>query len=516
MDIDRFNFWQTLPGVLEAISLSEYVAFDLEMTGISGHSADKALQHTESTAYHHAAEAARTFQILQIGLTCLSYDCKQKGYRARTFTFHLTPEFVPPNTALAKLIDRKLVFSYRSFLFLKENNFSFEKTFAQGIPYLSRPEGALANKLYLSNSRHRNAAGAETRPGLYNDTRNAILTWIQTNPQLGDSILITSPHGPSHHLLPKHIQVIRQVVRTEFSNCFAVFRDNNTFAEVVRWDQGARQLWDGEYKRRHDSNTNPGFRYVIEALVGGSFAGDIDPELLVDARIQGANRKSITTQTRLNLQLFEDRIKQRRPILIGHNPFLDLCFLHETFLQPLPADAAAFRRETNQFFPRIVDTKYLSAQLGFRTSKNLEQLYRLVVGQGPSLPIIPETGFDARGGSAHGAGFDSWMTAAVFLGLSAKMAPRDTGGFRGVRQNGGEGKGVDAPGSSARGDDLFRELCPFAGSARASTGSRSGGIESKCDGEELIPQRDCEVWRRYGNKLRLGAAGVMDLARRES
>jgi hypothetical protein len=81
MDIDRFNFWQTLPGVLEAISLSDYVAFDLEMTGISGHPADKALQHTESTAYHAAAEVARTFQILQMGLTCLSYDCKHKGFR---------------------------------------------------------------------------------------------------------------------------------------------------------------------------------------------------------------------------------------------------------------------------------------------------------------------------------------------------------------------------------------------------------------------------------------------------
>ena len=91
---------------------------------------------------------------------------------------------MPPNTALAKLIDRKLVLSYRSFLFLKENNFSFEKAFAQGIPYLSRPEGALANKLYLSNCRHRNPAGAETRPtGLYNDTRTKILTWLETNPQ---------------------------------------------------------------------------------------------------------------------------------------------------------------------------------------------------------------------------------------------------------------------------------------------------------------------------------------------
>lgn len=77
MDVDRFNFWQTLPTVLEAISLADYVAFDLEMSGIPN--LVGASQPTESTFYHLAAEAARTFQILQVGLTCLSYDCKHKG-----------------------------------------------------------------------------------------------------------------------------------------------------------------------------------------------------------------------------------------------------------------------------------------------------------------------------------------------------------------------------------------------------------------------------------------------------
>jgi poly(A)-specific ribonuclease len=82
MDIDRFNFWQTLPAVLEAISLSDYVAFDLEMTGISGGRGDKSSEHPESTAYRLAAEAARMFQILQVGLACLSYDWRSQGITA--------------------------------------------------------------------------------------------------------------------------------------------------------------------------------------------------------------------------------------------------------------------------------------------------------------------------------------------------------------------------------------------------------------------------------------------------
>lgn len=69
-------------------------------------------------------------------------------YRSRTFTFHLTPEFVPPNPALSRVFDRQLVFSPESLQFLRDHNFEFGKTFAQGIPYLSRTEETMARNFY--------------------------------------------------------------------------------------------------------------------------------------------------------------------------------------------------------------------------------------------------------------------------------------------------------------------------------------------------------------------------------
>ncbi|KAJ4304195.1 hypothetical protein N0V88_001807 [Collariella sp. IMI 366227] len=186
MDINRFNFWQTLPTVLETISLSEYVAIDLEMTGISAQSSTRMFGDTETAMYWLAADAARTYQVLQMGLTCLRYDDQLKGYRARTFTYYITPEFIPPNTNLAKLIDRKVVLSYRSFLFLKENNFSFEKAFSQGVPYLSRSECELARRLYIS----RQQTASSNSPVLdtwmrkfQNDTRLDISSWLENRPK---------------------------------------------------------------------------------------------------------------------------------------------------------------------------------------------------------------------------------------------------------------------------------------------------------------------------------------------
>ncbi len=79
MDINRFNFWHTLPAVLEALTASDYVAVDLEMTGISGGSPSETLEQSNPAPYHQALVAARTFQVLQIGLTCLCYNPDRDG-----------------------------------------------------------------------------------------------------------------------------------------------------------------------------------------------------------------------------------------------------------------------------------------------------------------------------------------------------------------------------------------------------------------------------------------------------
>jgi poly(A)-specific ribonuclease len=109
MDIRENNFWQTLPTVLWAISRAEYVSLDLEMTGVRIKNSDRSSKPTMEMVYQQAKEAAATFNILQVGLTCLHYaqDIKGEdryfngvvqdlltstaGYRSHTFNFYLTP-----------------------------------------------------------------------------------------------------------------------------------------------------------------------------------------------------------------------------------------------------------------------------------------------------------------------------------------------------------------------------------------------------------------------------------------
>jgi hypothetical protein len=85
---------------------------------------------------------------------------------------------------LANIIDRKLVLSYRSFLFLKENSFSFGKAFSKGVPYLSRAEGELARTLYLPKRRRQGLRCVNVwSRKFYSNMATKVSAWLEANPR---------------------------------------------------------------------------------------------------------------------------------------------------------------------------------------------------------------------------------------------------------------------------------------------------------------------------------------------
>lgn len=100
------------------------------------------------------------------------------------------------------------------------------------------------------------------------------------------------------------------------------------------------------------------------------------------------------------------------------------------------------------------------------------------------------------------------MTAVVFVSLAQRVMVRRDLGLGLCCQMAADDRRVVLPVDELKGavSELFRELSPFA--------SRSSACaESSARGEEQLPRWESEIWRRHGNKLRLGRAGVMNLAR---
>jgi CAF1 family ribonuclease len=80
MDVDYTHFWAQLVPILRSISQATFIAIDVEMSGISirrpgvndrSHSQSKP---TLQQQYEETREAAETYQVLQLGITCVKED----------------------------------------------------------------------------------------------------------------------------------------------------------------------------------------------------------------------------------------------------------------------------------------------------------------------------------------------------------------------------------------------------------------------------------------------------------
>jgi len=167
MEVHRSNFWRELPGIIRAIAEADFVAIDLEMSGVQASERPRQPRPTSPQAiYEDAKSAAEMFQIVQLGLTCVFYDESTsmaplpstqvvKGadpkpwlecYHYKSFNFSVTPLFPPGSKdirgsgVLKRLLDRKLCFSHNSLEFLQKSGFQLVDAFKDGIPYLSRQE----------------------------------------------------------------------------------------------------------------------------------------------------------------------------------------------------------------------------------------------------------------------------------------------------------------------------------------------------------------------------------------
>lgn len=78
MDIQKSQFPQELVGIIQHVSESHFIAFDLEFSGIAGRRkappGGKRGKLTLQEMYTDLKEAAEKYQILQVGLTVVKED----------------------------------------------------------------------------------------------------------------------------------------------------------------------------------------------------------------------------------------------------------------------------------------------------------------------------------------------------------------------------------------------------------------------------------------------------------
>eukprot|EP00825_Cyclidium_porcatum_P038403 TRINITY_DN4450_c0_g1_i2.p1 TRINITY_DN4450_c0_g1~~TRINITY_DN4450_c0_g1_i2.p1 ORF type:complete len:337 (+),score=79.34 TRINITY_DN4450_c0_g1_i2:184-1194(+) len=137
--------------------------------------------------------------------------------------------------------------------------------------------------------------------------------------------------------------------------------------------------------------------------------------------------------------------KSKVPI-IGHNCFMDCLFLYDSFIKPLvsdrnnPQQRASFneyiewKQEFNKFFSKLYDTKFISNQFFnnvFMGQTTLEQIKDKIIECGDKFKPVNinlNKGYESydfldknQQTKLHEAGFDSYLTAWVFLRMTSQL-----------------------------------------------------------------------------------------------
>ncbi|KAF4624877.1 hypothetical protein G7Y89_g13293 [Cudoniella acicularis] len=554
MDIDQAHFRRQLLDILKHISNATFVTFDLEMSGIStrpkygmGDRSHDIGKPTLQQQYEDMKRAAETFQVLQMGITCVEEDHEREYYLARPFNFNLSP--LSADGVDIKL-ERTFSFSSSACDFLQKNRFDFGQVFKSGVPYLSKREEDETREEYMNradrNSKIPDVVVSASDPvalEFYRNARKTINAWVNDPKPAYEFCNITSPEGP---LNAYQRRLVHQLVRNEFPTLRTFARNDSHFMQVVKLDPAAEATFQ---KRKLDGFNRAiakqvGLRWIFEALSGGDLSA-IDPKWFCP-------EESEKPELQLNAVTKEfnevcEALQNKKHIIVGHNLFTDLGFIYNTFIGLLPHNVKHFQQDIHELFPQIIDTKYLATHGhdSMNPRAGLKELLEPFKKVHTPLIVLHEkhTSYGSSFGKEHEAGFDSWMTAELFVKLSAKLyaekkhlaeedADSDTSSdlidecsvdneLGGAPLNPPNINGTSNSSTSHLPPEWHaRELNRFSLLDDLDDGSGDSGKEgddtddSSSPGvQHFIPSMKNKFWEIYSNKLRVNAAevGVCDL-----
>ncbi|OTB08422.1 hypothetical protein M426DRAFT_263671 [Hypoxylon sp. CI-4A] len=428
MEVNRDNFFSVLPTMLAEAEKSRFVAVDLEMSGISSTQGRTRYDTTLQGSYTRLKEVAEQFQVLQIGFSFISFNEQTSTYQTRTFNCNVSPLF--PRSSLSDFLtshlDRTFQFSARSYNFLVRHGFDFNRALNNGVSYLSCNDQRIAEQHLLSKNIEHESIDPLTldkeSQAFYADTKDQIGAFVLAHFK-PDRIIVKNPHGDKLNGL--QIRLVYQIIHDNYPECMAKKISSGDMAGCM----GISQLKEPtglKVQRRQQDNKDEmkrlsGLQILFEALSGQPFATSWNPRWIYhsDNTSPDLQKWAEFNKTFDPIQC-EANLMKSRPTLVGHNLFQDLTFIYHTFIEPLPPKLDDFLAGVHNRFPRIVDTKFM-----FKLGKNmmepdqtLDALYASYASR--DLPPIRDTTHEtpASGNTkagAHNAGFDSQMTAVVFL-----------------------------------------------------------------------------------------------------
>ncbi|GAQ38396.1 CAF1 family ribonuclease [Aspergillus niger] len=555
MDISAQTFFYHLPRVLDDLASCCFVSIDFEFSGIAkGLGPSPKSRSTLQERYEEVKNSADQYQILQVGLTICHEDPETETYTLKPYNLYLSP-----------IIDRKLdldrncSFQSSAVEFLLENKFSMEDLYKNGVTYLSRDEESrIMARVMQRNERTTARSSLDVADhehesiAFLKDARRLVDDWLALGKARENYLNIPPPrpiNGPAPPNHPKSMptdlnrfqkRLVHQLIEVEYPNLVTVSRPG--FIQIIDYDeQREKAVRDQRVKWVQERIwKQTGFRWIAEALAGGDLT-NLEPFCFINLM------SSSKENPQSSLQDFSRRVKQRlqknRPILVGHNLFTDLIYFCRCFFGPLPDRVEDFQAMAHKMFPVLMDTKYMATHNcgSINPRSSLQEINDSLAAQPtPVISIHPQfTKYNTRA-IDHEAGFDSLLTAQVFIKLSAQLRDRGTSGIPPtVPETPQPSEKSKEPTKQVIGDfeaTVVLPRGPKSNNVRIMFGSievekvvqDNGGkdagevtrisltphdapeTQKKADEGRLIPRLGAQFWDIYGNKLRVFGPAISD------
>ena len=405
MEIVCSNYEREEKKIIGLIKESDYISFDLEMTGIENDK-NNVIIDTPKNRYIKYKKTAEKYSIIQLGLTIFIKDKKdQNQYNCYPYNFYLFPNA----NDLKALSQDNMNFEIKSMIFNCNGKIDFNKWISEGIYYLNKRQ---YRQLYINITKNNinnedffiDTTFMEQKPADLELAENTIK-------EIKDNFIDAQINANSYIIdcMPKFIlYYIKKKLPNNLyfkENC-KVFRNWCTLITRFNTKEEKEELYKNDVLNQlRDLEHKKGVKKIIDAIFNKVVYGSMD----------------------INEKSEQDIIKKIN--LIGHNMSLDLMFLISNLGDSLPDDYIQFKKMIKNNFENIYDTKLLFEEfkkneinknnnIAIKDIKSvLNNMYPYLKSRfNDSIKFAIKTKEEEfKEEQFHSAGYDSYITGICFL-----------------------------------------------------------------------------------------------------
>lgn len=431
-NVTKSNFESSLNDLRRHVKDADFVAIDLEMTGITSAPWRESFEFDRfDIRYLKVKDSAEKFAVVQFGVCPFRWDAQQQSFIAHPYNFYVFPrqEITGANASCEFLCQTT------SIDFLAKYQFDFNMCVREGVSYLSRSQEEAAlkcldsrcnNELFGSSSSGSEVADMQlTRMSdvlFAKRLKKNITAWR-------DELLFGGNRGSESDMSLNDSNKKFQTIFFKMRPAISLTGFTSRQLRLIQWVTRSN-FKDLEYVRATDGTSSP--QHLIVYI---DSKNDRD-RLMKEVQDYTKKDAELKIKAAIGFRHVIDLLSSEQKLIVGHNCFLDIAHIYRKFIGPLPLTSQEYAASIQEYFPHIVDTKVLlNTNHIFRfilkkSRTSLSKAFALLcphIASGVKAPSVMDKGHskvevqvdDKRSlnwnsGAKHEAGYDAFMTGCVF------------------------------------------------------------------------------------------------------